>query len=541
MKIYKHFIIAIIIGIFLINTVSSCFADNKYNSKSLNLTQEELEFLRTHDTFYYAIAVDYAPIEYINSEGKPKGFGVEYLKKASEILNVDFIPIEGFKNYTWEECLNGMKEGKIDLLPAVSNTEERREYISFTEPYLEMNIIVIGNNDNRLILHERDLEGTTFVFPKGYWQNEYVQSNLEDYGIINTKNMFESLKLINNMKGEYTFLESFVYNYYNNLAHFENLRIVGELKIEVSHCIGVSKGNEILRDILNKVIRNIPKDEVYENAMIVEKKENYNYIQLFLILVIILIIIIILLLRKIIVYNRYKRQMRKNKQRLIENLSHDLKTPLSILKVNIALLKNGILNKNEIKNHLVVLDNSVDSLNFIIEDLYAITHIKDSLIERNFVLTNVSQFLRQIYNQYIDVFNEKNKNLIFNEDDVNKSVNINIDRNSMYRAISNLLLNAHKYTDEFDVVILEYRVENNKVVIIINDNGQGIDKHSLEHIFDRFYQGERQSNISGKGLGLSITKEIIEMHDGQISVVSKKKNYTSFTIKLPIGKTKENN
>ncbi len=523
-------IILIILNLFM---TSVSFAKDTALKDSLKLTDEEIDFLESKDTFYYAIESNYAPIEYIDSEGNPRGFGVEYLKKASEILNVNFIPVEGFKKYTWADCLNALKSGKIDLLSAVTNTEERREYISFTQPYLKANIIVIGNNDNKLILDIDDMEGATFVFPKKYWQNDYVRSTLTDYTLLNTTDTLESLEVINNMKGQYIFLESVVYNYYSHMKDFHNLRIVGELKFEASHCIGVSKDNELLRDILDKVIKNIPKNEVFKNAMMVEHKQENNYFISFISLIMIIIVIIIVFLRKTIIHNNYKRQMKKNRQTLIENLSHDLKTPLSVLKVNTALLKKGILDEKEQKSCLKVLDNSIDSLDSIIEDLYAVAHLKDILIEKKFISINISKFLKDVYNQHKDIFSKQNKRLEYIEDCNHRDARVSMDRNSMYRAISNLLSNALKFTDEFDSTILEYKVESNKVTIIVKDTGKGIDKESLEHVFERFYQGDNQSKALGKGLGLSITKEIVRMHNGRITVKSKKGEYTILKIILP--------
>lgn len=532
----KNFLRVIaMITLLLILIPNYSYADVICTEKVLALTKEEEEYLASHNTFYYAIAVDYAPIEYLNHQGEPKGFGVEYLKEIGELLGVQFIPVSGYQQFTWEDCMNALQKGQIDLLPTISNTKERREYISFTDPYLVANIVVVGNDDEHLILQAKDMKGSKIILPNKYWQNEYIKSQLnDDVEIINTNNILEALYLINQNKGDYTFLESTVYNYYRQLGKFDNLKIVGEILIEADHCIGVMKENEILRDILNKVIPYVNKEEIYKEALVVERESQQNkaLIIVFIGFTLALLIIILYLLKRLVSSIHYRKNLQKSKQKLIENLSHDLKTPLSTLKVNLNLLEKGIVQKNEKEKYYKLLDKNINNIDYIIDELYYITHVEESLIKRNVATVYVKDFLQELFDLYKDVFNKQNKKLTYIKDDYYQSLAIKIDEKSMHRAISNLLSNALKFTDENDEVLLSYKYIDSQVVIIVTDNGIGIDKNSISHVFDRFYQSD-DLNRSGKGLGLAITKEIVEWHKGKITVSSKENQFTTFRIILP--------
>ena len=107
-----------------------------------------------------------------------------------------------------------------------------------------------------------------------------------------------------------------------------------------------------------------------------------------------------------------------------------------------------------------------------------------------------------------------------------------IDKNMIIHAISNLLSNALKYSEDSPELILDYQKED--LFIIVKDNGIGIPDENKKHLFNTFFRTDNTQNIQGSGLGLSIAKQFVEMNGGVINFTSTKNIGTTFTIKLPL-------
>jgi len=511
--------------------------DHKDIYKQLGLTEEEIIFLKDNRIFYYAISNEYPPVEYMGSNLTPKGFGVEYLKKASELLGVEFILREGAEKLNWKNCLELIKNKEIDLLPAASHTDDRNRYMLFTKPYITENTVVIGHKGSDVILTEKDFEGKRLAFVEGHWQNDYIRRELENPKIINMDSIEKTLYSVEKGTVDYTFLDNIVYIYYLQKNGLKNTQISGRLNIKASHQIGLNMDQEVLRNILDKVIDYVPKDEVYKNALIVEAREDVNKKLLVgsLLLTGLLILIIIILNRKLFNEYKYRRKMRENKEILIENLSHDLKTPLATLKVNFGLLKKGLVKEEDINHYYERIRNNIDNLDDIITELYNINDMKEDFMSLKKHRVSVGDFLEEIFERNRGIFEAQNKTLYYtNKTNQQIECKVKINKKTIDRAITNLLSNSLKFTKDGGVVSIGYALEGRKVVISIADNGIGMDKKELTVIFDRFYKTDNNPFRNGKGIGLSIAKEIVEFHGGEITASSEIDKFTCFQIKLPV-------
>lgn len=508
--------------------------------KQLHLTKEETEFLKNNKTFYFGFVMDYAPVEFLGKNGEPRGFGVEYLKKTSDLLNVEFIPIDGYEDLTWTDCLNKIRTDEIDILSAITYTEERTEYVAFTEPYLVTNIIVIGNDDKRIVLEPEDLSGHTLSLPKNYWQNTFIRNTGVDVSIINTINMKSSLEKIDSGIADYAFMESTVFNYYNQLYKYKNIKIVGEFNMKAGHRIGTSLDNKLLASILDKVIEKVPPSEVFEEAIYIDYSDHIDQntkhlISFFIVVILFFIILTCILYKTVRKLANIKKSLIRSKEILTENLSHDLKTPLTSLKINIDLLKHGLI-KGDINEHYKKIDNNISYLTHIINQLNEIPNLDDIVsMEEPLKSGNIISIIDDLYRDNIEPFNSEGKYLSINSSTSEDDVQIMMNSNNLNRALSNILFNALKYTERGDITYINYSVIGENFIIKISDTGKGINESDIPRIFNRFFRGNLlKKDQKGKGLGLAITKEIIDSHNGSISVTSAPNKLTTFTILLPI-------
>ena len=173
------------------------------------------------------------------------------------------------------------------------------------------------------------------------------------------------------------------------------------------------------------------------------------------------------------------------------------------------------------------------SLNLLINDLFEFTKMQNNTINLEKNQINLVELLSQIVMYFEWQFKKSNMEarVDFSED----KLIVNADGGKLVRAFENLLSNAIKYGEDGHYVDIITKVEDEMAIVQIINYGQSIPEVDLPYIFDRFYRVEksRNSNIGGSGLGLSITKSIIELHDGTISAYSDDYK-TIFEVKLPI-------
>ncbi|WP_425446609.1 ATP-binding protein [Dethiothermospora halolimnae] len=226
-------------------------------------------------------------------------------------------------------------------------------------------------------------------------------------------------------------------------------------------------------------------------------------------------------------------QVDTQRKDFVANVSHELRTPLSSIK----LLSESLVHQEEgnieiYKEFLKDINDEVDRLNNIISDLLTLVDMDKKKLHLDYKTTYINYLLERIVHQIKPLAEEKSIDLNLK---TNEQIQINIDSDKIKQAIINIIHNGIKYTKEGGYVNVSLYSKDNFAIIEIEDNGIGIDKDSLAHIFDRFYRVDkaRSRNTGGTGLGLSITHQIVSLHQGTIEVESEPEKGTTFYIKLP--------
>ncbi len=222
------------------------------------------------------------------------------------------------------------------------------------------------------------------------------------------------------------------------------------------------------------------------------------------------------------------------RKEFVGNVSHELKTPLSSIK----LLSESLLLQDEVEEEvyrefLIDINNEVDRLNRIVTDLLSLVDIDKKQLVLDYQPAYLNYLIEKIIEQLKPLADQKNITLNYYEDD---SIQIKIDKGKIKQALINIVHNAIKYTRDNGNVDIKVYKEKDFAVISIRDTGVGISEDNLQYIFDRFYRADkaRSRNTGGTGLGLSISKQIVNLHHGTISVKSKMDEGTDFYIRLPI-------
>lgn len=202
----------------------------------------------------------------------------------------------------------------------------------------------------------------------------------------------------------------------------------------------------------------------------------------------------------------------KSQKEFVENASHELKNPLAVIQSNLDLaLEDGKISEEELKEILNESRTSVKYMSKLTEDLLLLSALEND-IEKEEI--DIVQILRNCSKNLKTMAEEKKFKIKITG---KKLLVINGNGILLSRAFSNILENSIKYSHG-DKVEINVKKENSKKIVEFKDNGQGVPKEDIEKIFDRFYRVDksRSRKTGGSGIGLSITKKIVEVHDGRV-------------------------
>ena len=264
------------------------------------------------------------------------------------------------------------------------------------------------------------------------------------------------------------------------------------------------------------------------------------------------ILIIIYIITKMSEYKRNEAknkklyQMAKEREQLktdfIANMSHELRTPLNIITSASMLLemksqKEETVSSEYILDKLNRINQSSNRLRRLINNLIDISKFDSGFIECKCKNENIVYVVEDIVHEVVDYAKEKNIELIFDTEE--EEIISFIDKEKIERVILNLLSNAIKFTNENGKIEVYMKSDDNFIYITIKDNGIGISKEKIDHIFQRFYQVDNllSRGSEGSGIGLCIVDEIIRMHGGKINIESEINKGTTFEIVLNVSKS----
>ena len=216
---------------------------------------------------------------------------------------------------------------------------------------------------------------------------------------------------------------------------------------------------------------------------------------------------------------------------LLANVSHDLKTPLTMIKGYAEMIRD--LNNNNIEKrneNLNVIIEEADRLNILVNDILTLSKIqanKDELIKEDFDLVELINNIVKRYSIYKDT-----KGYIFEINTTDKII-VKADKKKIEQVIYNLINNAINYTGEDNRIIINIFI-NKKIRVEIKDTGEGIKKEDLPHIWEKYYHSKKKHkrNVIGTGIGLSIVKTILDSHNFNYGVVSKLGEGTTFYFEI---------
>ena len=224
----------------------------------------------------------------------------------------------------------------------------------------------------------------------------------------------------------------------------------------------------------------------------------------------------------------------QSRQEFVSNVSHELKTPITSIRV----LADSLMGMEDApvelyREFMVDISDEIDREGKIIDDLLSLVKMDKSSPDLNITSVSINALMEQILKRLRPIAKKRNIELVFESQ---REVTADVDEVKLSLALSNLVENAVKYNHEDGWVHVVLDADHKFFYVKVIDNGVGIAPEFQEHVFERFYSVDkaRSRETGGTGLGLAITRNIVILHQGAIKLQSKEGEGTTFTVRIPL-------
>jgi len=217
----------------------------------------------------------------------------------------------------------------------------------------------------------------------------------------------------------------------------------------------------------------------------------------------------------------------------VSNVSHEMKTPIAIIKNYAQLLRAGKATEDQREEYAKGIEDAASRLSSLIINILKLNKLEHQRIMPKAETYDVCRQLCESVFLFEDAMEEKGIEL---EADMEDAAMIRADASLMELVWNNLLSNAVKFTDRGGSITIRQTSDEGYIRISVSDTGCGMSKESIKHIFEKFYQGDPSHSTEGNGLGLALVKRVLELMDGEIQIITEEGKGSTFLVTLPVGR-----
>jgi signal transduction histidine kinase/DNA-binding response OmpR family regulator len=313
---------------------------------------------------------------------------------------------------------------------------------------------------------------------------------------------------------------------YSKLANSNQANYFYEKHLKIKDSLVNLNENQ---EVFELEIKNINDKKNTELKLIQSEKQKQTYIYIGLIVLLLSLGTFFYLINKNKIKTAQKLQeLNELKSRFFANISHEFRTPLTLIKSPVQSLQAKITEDSQQKE-LQLIDTNSNRMLELVDQLLELSKIDAGNLKLILKDGNISSFMHIIIEPFD--FSAKENNINFVSNIYKKSENDFFDKDVIEKIITNLVSNAFKYTTEKEQINFSASFENQTLKLIVSNSGSDIKKEDLSKLFERFYQ--KKENSQGVGIGLALVKELVDLYQGTIET-SVENNVLSFTVLLPL-------
>jgi signal transduction histidine kinase len=531
-------IILLITALFVLYPVSA------KHSSELVLTPDEQAWLEAHPVIRVAADPSSPPFEEISEQGQYQGISAELITMIEAQLGVRF---EILPARDWAHVLDMVRTHEADLIPAVVKSTGREAFLSFTRPYLSLpGVIISAQQFDRL----EDLEGHKVAVVAGGIWDERISQYDDRVSIIRVEDTRTALELTALGGVDAMVSNLATITYLISQQGITNLNVVAHVPNKLELSFGIRKDWEPLLPILNKALDNIPaeKIETIKSQWIDVRHPGLHISPLFWYLSFGGMAILILILAGVIAWNRSLKHRVDQRSRELEwaqaklahaekmesigalalGVAHEVKNPLAILQMGLDFIA-GDTKKDETEKAIIRdMGDALHRADTIVQSLQIFSRQKDLAMTKD----DINRVLLEAVEEYKPELIEHDIQLITQLDqDLPK---LSMDFELLLKAFGHLIHNAILAMDQGGTLEIEssrvllctddiagdltgaFHAGEAVIRVRIADTGPGIDTALIKKVFDPFYTTRAQGE--GTGLGLSLTQNIVKLHNGLINL-----------------------
>ncbi|MFL1483111.1 ATP-binding protein [Marinobacter sp. LN3S78] len=539
-------------------------------SEGLALSSIEREWLRQHGPLRVAYRENWPPFEFTENNS-PRGLVPDLVQRLGASLGTDVQPRSVSDWATAEKML---RNGDIDILPALPRTPRREEDFLFTRAYLTLPIVVVIREDGRFIGDLRELRQERVGVVSQHAAHDYLLINHPDLNIFPVNTVQDGLLALSN--GDLDVMVTHIPGVSYTVAKLglSNLRITSITPYEYEFRMAVNRKRGDLVRILNKGLGNIDtaeKDAIYNRWVYLDIEQDRDYTAIKRVVLIAVVVVLIFLYwnrklsREVDERIRSEHALRRSEDELraakleaerlareadsanraksefLANMSHEIRTPMNAVIGYSDLLSKTVTDPRQ-NHYLDAIRASSRSLLMLINDILDLSRIEAGKMRLEFGPVSLRRMLQDVRHIFDLRAREHNVSLEVSVAP-DMPTGMVLDETRLRQVLFNLVGNAIKFTHEGGVTLratvsaMEQRDDQEfcRLTIAVTDTGIGIADDQRERIFDAFEQQEGQSSrkYGGTGLGLAISRKLARMMGGELSVESTQGQGSTFTLVLP--------
>jgi signal transduction histidine kinase len=525
------------------------------DQENIKLTEAEQKWLDAHPVIRLAPDIAWPPIEWIDENGQYSGLASGYIKLIEGKLGVQF---EIEKKRGWPEVVQAVKDHELDVFPSIARTPMREKYANFTRPYLSFPTVIVTLDSIKFVNGAEGLAGWKVAVVNGYASHEYLQQNHPDLDLHPQTTVEDALIAVS--KGKY---DAFVGNiatasYTMRQEGLANLKVAGEIINRFDLSMGVRDDWPELVGILQKAIDSIDgkqHTEIHDKWIGIRYEHVVDHTLLWQILAAVLIVISSMyytnrklsgevsrrkkIERELLDANEVLHEARRvaehasrAKSQFLSSMSHELRTPLNavigfsqILELNAEGL--GEENRESVKH----IHEAGVHLLALIDEVLDLASINAGKLNLSITAVKLEQVFEECCSLTAPL--ALSKNISINMSSACNFV-VYADAVRLRQAVLNYLSNAIKYNRTGGNVWISCQaVSHDRVRIKVKDTGFGLTGEQTAQLFKPFERmGAETRDIEGTGIGLTITKELIELMGGSVGIDSDPGKGSTFWLEL---------